>query len=339
MIGSKPLLQWVAVEELFIDESYQRSIETRRSQGNIDTIAKNFEWPLFQSLLISDRGGKYAVVDGQHRLMAAIKRGIPNVPCVIVKFASLADEVTAFIKANKMRLSMTAVAIYHASVKGGDKEAVRLDRLLAKHKVIIPRNPMTAAMMKPHETMAATTLLNLLDRHGEKIMDPSLAAITGAYKKESGLSASMIRAIVTMHVTYTHQIDPDILLATLQKIDPYVCALKAQNRGRDNKRSAAAEMLDAIVADYNIHATAAGLDRKRLVLAPRKEVLKPVIRHVAPKDSTWAPQAPAAKKNRIVSDEVGSNLKPIDTYKDPKTGVMVKKYPSRYSGGVDLDKM
>src|ERR1700722_8255050 len=79
--GPVPMLQWVEVGELVIDSSYQRAIG-RRGTINIKGIAENFDWSKFAPVIVAPvEGGKFAVVDGQHRTTAAMLRGVESVPC------------------------------------------------------------------------------------------------------------------------------------------------------------------------------------------------------------------------------------------------------------------
>ena len=74
--GQLPALQWCLIEQLQIDEGYQRGIEEGGSQSLIRRIAQGWDWRLCQVLVVARReeGGLF-VVDGQHRLAAARMRG------------------------------------------------------------------------------------------------------------------------------------------------------------------------------------------------------------------------------------------------------------------------
>jgi hypothetical protein len=109
-LGSPPTLEWRAVGELLIDDSYQRTVEAAASQALIRRIAMFWDWGLCQPLAVSRRpDGKLLIVDGQHRASAAKLRGdIPHLPCVITSFASAGDEAAAFVALNQMRRPLSA---------------------------------------------------------------------------------------------------------------------------------------------------------------------------------------------------------------------------------------
>ena len=85
-LGNPPTLEWVALDRLLVDDSYQRRADDGRSKVLIGQIARGWDWRLYQPLSVSRRaGGELFVVDGQHRLAAARMRGdIPHLPVVIL---------------------------------------------------------------------------------------------------------------------------------------------------------------------------------------------------------------------------------------------------------------
>ena len=106
----------VAVDELKVDHAYQRP---EVSDKNTLAIARGFNWVAFNSIVVMERanGDKY-VVDGQQRLLAALRRGdIREVPCVLFKSDGREHEARAFISLNVRRVNVPAVAKFNASVR------------------------------------------------------------------------------------------------------------------------------------------------------------------------------------------------------------------------------
>jgi hypothetical protein len=61
-------------------------------------------------------GGLY-VVDGQHRLAAAVMRGdIPQLPCVVSHFDSAEQEAAAFVALNQQRRPLNALDLFKAAL-------------------------------------------------------------------------------------------------------------------------------------------------------------------------------------------------------------------------------
>lgn len=78
-----PQLLWLRIEDLVVDSRYQRPLNT----GNwaaIRRIAKDFRWSRFSPVLVAPvEGGRYAVIDGQHRAHAAALCGIESIPAMV----------------------------------------------------------------------------------------------------------------------------------------------------------------------------------------------------------------------------------------------------------------
>ena len=129
--GRMPVLQFMAPAELAIDPSYQRSIEGRESQALIKKIAKGWNWDLCLPLVVSRRREEGAetlyVIDGQHRLEAARKRGdIAQLPCMVKEYASAADEAARFVDLNQRRRALGALDLFKAALASRDAEAVAI---------------------------------------------------------------------------------------------------------------------------------------------------------------------------------------------------------------------
>src|SRR5688500_473120 len=97
--GAAPMLQWLPIDQLVVDDSYQRPIQGG-GKVNVQRIAENSRWSRFAPVVVSPvEGGKYAIVDGQHRTTAAALAGMSDVPCQII-VASAREQAEAFSAIN-----------------------------------------------------------------------------------------------------------------------------------------------------------------------------------------------------------------------------------------------
>jgi hypothetical protein len=93
--GPAPMLQWIRIAELVVDPTYQRPI-IGKGRKNVDQIARSFSWSCFAPVVVSPvEGGKFAVIDGQHRTTAAALAGFETVPCQVV-IAAQQEQAAAF---------------------------------------------------------------------------------------------------------------------------------------------------------------------------------------------------------------------------------------------------
>lgn len=119
-----PILQWVELETLVIDERYQRPIGPR-NKAAIQKIASEFDWMQFAPVLVAPAdGGRFAIIDGQHRSHAAALCGFTRVPAQIV-MASAAQQASAFAGVNSKVTPITVHQVYRAALVAGEGWAMR----------------------------------------------------------------------------------------------------------------------------------------------------------------------------------------------------------------------
>jgi hypothetical protein len=121
-------LQWLKVGLLEVDHSYQRE---RLYEPQVLSIARAFNWAFFGALTVKKRDGKYFVIDGQHRLAAAIRRGdIHSVPCSVTESCGVADEAVAFVNNNSNRKVVSSFDKYRAMVVACDPTHLGVKEML-----------------------------------------------------------------------------------------------------------------------------------------------------------------------------------------------------------------
>jgi hypothetical protein len=127
--NSPGVLRYVDKRTLFIDRSYQRELNTGKSKR----IASNLNWAAFGVLVVAERADKkLVVVDGQHRLAAALSRAdVSEVPVVIFDLdGTIQDEATDFLVVNKERKPLTSVESFKALLASGDATALRVQEYI-----------------------------------------------------------------------------------------------------------------------------------------------------------------------------------------------------------------
>lgn len=155
------------VGKLKIDKSYQRE---KLSESNILGIARDFNWAAFRTILVARRAnGDFYVVDGQHRLDAAKRRGITLVPCSIFESTGPEEEARAFYTCAVKTVRIASTNKYRALITAGDDEMLAIQDMLfgLGLKVAIGSNPHTinfptelirSYQMDPHLTRVALEL-------------------------------------------------------------------------------------------------------------------------------------------------------------------------------------
>jgi hypothetical protein len=228
-----------------MDASYQRSTNNEASTRLITSIAANFDWRLCAPLVVSRRdGGSFAVIDGQHRTLAARLRGdIPQLPCCVFTYEGPEDEAKMFIASNRSRKPMNRLDDFHAALAAGDSEAHMLQQIVTDAGLTIARNTASAAW-KPGE-IAFT-----VRKHGQAIVSAALTNLGEAFPDQKVVHAgSIFLGLVKVLARPAGEVDPDrlfqaLLRYTAEEWGSFVTGLK----GGDTRASA---IRDALMMAYD----------------------------------------------------------------------------------------
>jgi hypothetical protein len=167
--GPAPQLQWIEVDLLVVDPAYQIDIG-RRGATNVRDVAEEFEWSKFAPVIVAPvEGGRFAIVDGQHRSTVAILRGLRTVPCQTVQ-ADRTKQAEAFAAVNGNVTKTTAQQLYHARLAADDEIADRLAQVCAAAGVEITRRAFKQSDAKVGQTQAVSALMRCLGRYGEAFL-------------------------------------------------------------------------------------------------------------------------------------------------------------------------
>ncbi len=151
--GPAPMLQWLKIDDLVIDDQYQRDLKA----GNwtaIRRIASKFKWSRFSPVFVAPvEGGKYAVIDGQHRTHAAALCGFAEVPCQIVQM-SREEQAASFAAVNGLVTKVTIWNIFKAALVAGENWAVACDDVCRAARCRLMTTNVTAETKKPGEIYA-----------------------------------------------------------------------------------------------------------------------------------------------------------------------------------------
>jgi Family of unknown function (DUF6551) len=216
--GPAPFLEWIEIEKLVIDSTYQREIG-RRGTLNVHQIAENFDWSKFAPVIVAPiEGGQFAIVDGQHRTTAAILRSQKKVPCQVVQ-ADRAKQAAAYAAVNGNVTKTTAQQLYHAKVEGRDPQALILADVCAAAGVEIIRRNFVQSQIKAGQTQAVGALSRCLTEYGRDTLITALQCITQTADGNAGfVRATIIEALCqALHDAPAWRDAGEALLRTMDK--------------------------------------------------------------------------------------------------------------------------
>jgi hypothetical protein len=193
--GAAPMLQWLRIADLIVDPSYQRPIVGRGHQ-NVNQIARTFSWSCFAPVVVSPiEGGRFAIIDGQHRTTAAAILGFESVPCQVV-VAAREEQAAAFKAINGTTTPISQMALQAAALVANEPGAVQIAHVCECAQVELLRYPVPTDKQAPAQTMAVGAIARCLKQYGEATLITALQCITQTSNNQPGvLSARMIKAL------------------------------------------------------------------------------------------------------------------------------------------------
>jgi hypothetical protein len=177
--GPAPMLTWLPIEKLVVDDSYQRPMGSL-AWRHIIKIAGEFDWSKFAPVIVAPvEGGFYAIIDGQHRTTAAFLREIKEVPCHIVQ-ADRAKQAAAFAAVNSKVTRLSSNHVFHAKRAG----------------VKIPRSRLSWRDRPANALFAIAAVKSVVQTYGDAVAITALQCITETGNGNAGmLRAVLIRAL------------------------------------------------------------------------------------------------------------------------------------------------
>lgn len=189
-------LAWLATDTLVIDPAYQRDVR-HSGKAHIGRIARGFSWSKFAPLIAAPVGdGRYAIIDGQHRAIAAKARGLTPLPALIMPIGPEA-QAAAFAAINGQVTPINSMHVYKAALAAGEEWARQIWKVAAAAGVRLLTYPKPRNTIAAHETMAIAAVREGVRAHGEAVVTAALGA-AAAQAKPGLLNQSVVKALIAV---------------------------------------------------------------------------------------------------------------------------------------------
>jgi len=177
--GPAPMLQWIDIALLVVDDSYQRELKSGNWQA-IHRIASGFRWSRFSPVFVAPvEGGLYAIIDGQHRVHGAKMAGIESVPCQVVHMTR-EEQAAAFAAVNGDVTKVTAWHVFKAALAAGEPWAVEAASAASDAGCELMTSNVSSWTKQPKQIYAVSGFRKVLATHGRDRVVGALAAIARA---------------------------------------------------------------------------------------------------------------------------------------------------------------
>ena len=199
-----PTYTLVDRDRLVVDKRYQRELNAKR----IEKIVEDFRSEIFGVILVSPRtDGTYAVIDGQHRVVAAGLLGFPSVPALVTHTESAQHEAENFVGVNTLRKKTTPFQNWTAAAFSDPSSLeAQTDQFLATLGLKV------GSQGGPKTIKAVGTLKSVLDRGGLPLLRDTINLM---YRHFHGLDNAyadkLIKGVATFLYIYEDKITWDKL--------------------------------------------------------------------------------------------------------------------------------
>jgi hypothetical protein len=122
-VRDNTLFDWVRYEVMFVDMTYARP----HNQRKVDALRAEWEPAAIGTLLVSlRRDGRFAVIDGQHRMAAGVEEGMREFPCRVYIDLNVEDEARLYRKFGTVH-AQTALDLFKSRLaEGGSSDTGRI---------------------------------------------------------------------------------------------------------------------------------------------------------------------------------------------------------------------
>ena len=180
-------IESIPLDAMFLG-NYQRPV----SMNNVKKIVNAFDSSRLGVLVVSERpNGKYAVIDGQHRMTALSQLGIKSASCIVLTGLTEQDEAEFFRHQNENTRSLNVRDRFKAGVIAKDENTLQIQSVMVKNGFYSEGGGHGTRI----EAMAA--LQKIVEIYGLDILDRTLALANATWPgNRNAVSREMLSALM-----------------------------------------------------------------------------------------------------------------------------------------------
>jgi hypothetical protein len=174
--------------DLLVDTSYQRS--------EVISAKKIKDWCPFSAtaIVVARRAdGSFWIVDGQQRVIAARRLGVPAVYAIVFTSPGRDFEARVFVRINVCRSGVNALQAFRAMLEAKQPGAVEVDLLVRSHGLSIPLDQRPA---KAWPNVRAVAAIMKVASQDIALLDRTLATVVRCWRGNVlGIGCDMIAGV------------------------------------------------------------------------------------------------------------------------------------------------
>jgi len=150
---------------------YQRSTNPRQ----ISNIVNFFDDAKVGLLTVSERDGKYHLIDGAHRSVAMRQLGFTHAMCLVLTGLTIEDEADYFRRQNENLRRLEPLDLYKAGLIAKNDVCLRIDEIVKMNGFQIGRS-------KDFRTISCVqAVMTIISEYGDNVLDDTLCLIANTW--------------------------------------------------------------------------------------------------------------------------------------------------------------
>lgn len=201
-------LRWIPLSRLAVSDLAQREVK----QARVDHLVAHFDHEQLGTPVVNERGGKFYIIDGQHRAAAAreIYGNDHQIQCWTYAGLSEAEEAEKFLQINDV-LAVSAMDKYEIGVEAGREIETDIDRIVRACGLVVTKQKVEGGIG------AVGTLRRVYVRGGAHVLGRTLRIIDAAYGT-AGLDAAVIDGIGLLCGRYNGELKDELAVLKLKNM-------------------------------------------------------------------------------------------------------------------------
>jgi hypothetical protein len=188
-------IQMLPVSELQMG-GYQRPT----NPAQVERIAATFDEAKLGMIIVSERGGKYHLLDGAHRAAALRKLGYTHAMCIVLQGLTYLDEADYFRSQNQNVRPLTKFNLFKAGLEAGDRVCVHIDEICRANGYVVSMS--SRGFNNISAIYALTTICAV---YGYSCLDATLKLIRATWE---GVNNATRREFLVGTAEFVHRFGP-----------------------------------------------------------------------------------------------------------------------------------
>jgi hypothetical protein len=165
-------IRLVALEDMEPESGYQRAT----NPAQVNEIVKTFNEAKLGTITVSERGGKYHVIDGAHRTKALRQLGYTHAYCIVHTGMTFEQEAEFFRNQKINTRGIRPMEFFKAGLVSGEEKCVSINQIVKAHRFSIGCDNKDFSKIG-----AVQALFTITDEYGYDVLDGTLRLLAGTW--------------------------------------------------------------------------------------------------------------------------------------------------------------